>query len=206
MIISKAGTFRILRLFCILCAIAMGFLTLVGTSEDDATDALGIDDSVEADADLTLNPVTVEKQAGPAPLAEGDNCDTTSINAALDAVKDDIEDYDNLDINSVALRYVRGSYTAAWEPLEAMSLTCSLTITGTQSTTIAETAINGTSGSIDETLTQEQIDVINYYLNNRNEEFTYCVECDEGVDAINSYSVTYEVEIGVTVKGDVDVL
>ena len=46
--------------------------------------------------------------------------------------------------------------------------------------------------------------MINYYLANRGEEFTYCVVCDD--TEIDTYSVTYNVEIGVTIKGDVDVL
>jgi hypothetical protein len=204
MIISKAGTFKMLRILGIFCALGMGFMTLVGTSEDDATKAAGIDDSVETDADLTLDPVTVDKVGSTSIMAAGDDCNTLSINSALEAVKDDIENYDKLDISSVKLNYVSGVYTANWLPADVLSFTCSLTITGTQSTTIAETAINGTSGTIDDTLTQAQIDVINYYLANRGETFTYCVVCDDV--ELDSYSVTYEVEIGVTVKGDVDVL
>jgi microcystin-dependent protein len=204
MIISKAGTFKLLRILGIFCAIAMGFVTLVGTSEDDATNAVGVDDSVEANADLTLDPVTVEKVGTTSIMAAGDDCNTISINSALEAVKDDIENYDNLDINSVELRYVSGSYTASWLPAEVTSFSCSLTITGEQSTTIAATAINNASGNLDSTLSQAQIDVINHYLNNRSEEFTYCVVCDDV--ELDSYSVTYEVEIGVKVKGDVDVL
>jgi hypothetical protein len=205
--ISKAGSIKMLRVLAIGCAIAMGFMTLVGTSEDDATDALGIDDSFNETAEFELDPVTVEKP-GVLPasiLAAGDECNTMTIDAALDAVKDDIEDLDKVDIKSVKLNNVQGSYTADWLPL-TKTFSCSLTITGSQDPiTIAETVVNGLEGTIDDTtLTQAQIDVINYYLANRSEEFTYCLVCDD--TDIESYTVTYNVEIGVTIKGDIDVL
>ena len=208
MIISRTGTLRLLRIIGVFCALTMGFLTLVGTSEDDATNALGIDDSVEEDADVQLDPVTVEKTSGIESLAAGDNCNTLSINDALESVKDQIEDFDNIDIDSVKLQYVQGTYTNAnWTPVDITSLTCSLTISGSQPTiTIAETAVNKGSGDLTvEELTTEQREAINHYLANRNETFTYCVECSEGEDSFDTYSVTYNVEIGVTIKGDVDV-
>jgi hypothetical protein len=213
MIISKTGTLKTLRILGILCAIAMGFMTLVGTSEDDATDALGVDDSVEAKADLELEEVTVAKpSASLGILAEIKECNTISVKEALDAVKDDIENYDKLDINSVDLRYVSADYTATWSPAGVTTLACSLTIDGEGTeydTEIFATAfLDGTgtaSGTIDDTaLTTEQLDVLQHYLDNRSETFDYCVVCDE--TDITSYSVTYEVDIGVTVKGDVDVL
>jgi hypothetical protein len=204
MIISKAGTFKMLRILCIFCAIGMGFMTLVGTSEDDATDAAGIDDSFNETATFEMEPVTVEKVGATSIMAAGDDCDTLSINDALDEVKDDIKDFDKLDISSVKLEYVSGDYEASWTPGTVTSFSCSLTINGNESTTIAETAINGSTGTIDDTLTQEQIDVINYYLANRDELFEYCVVCDDV--ELDSYSVTYNVEIGVRIKGDIDVL
>jgi hypothetical protein len=205
MIISKTGTFRILRIIGVFCAIGMGFMTLVGTSEDDATNAIGVDDSFNETATFELEPVTVEKVGATSIMAAGDDCNAMTINDALDAVKDDIKDFDKLDISSVKLEYVHGNYTATWEPGTVTSFTCSLTITGSQDPiTIAETAINGSAGTIDDTLTQAQIDVINYYLAHRSEEFTYCLVCDD--TDIDSYSVTYDVEIGVRIKGDIDVL
>ena len=201
MIISKAGPMRALRILGVICALAMGFMTLVGTSEDDAKKAAGIDTSFDEDAEIELEPVTVEKTAAASIQQAGEDCNTMTINAALEALEDEIDGLDEVDIESVELDYVSGTYTASWTPAEVTSFTCRLTITGTESTTIAETAVNGADGSIDATLTQDQIDVINYYLANRNETFEYCVECDD--EEIDSYSVTYEVDIGVVIEGEI---
>jgi hypothetical protein len=199
MILSKAGKFKTVRFLGVLCAIVMGFLTLVATSEDDAKDIIDID--FNANATFDLEPVTVDRAAVTSIQAAGDDCDTLTINEALAAVEDDIEDLDEVDIDDVELQYVEGTYTATWLPEEVTSFSCSLTITGTNSTTIAQTAINGSGGSLDDTLTQEQRDVINYYLTNRGEEFTYCVVCDD--TEITSYSVTYNVSIGVEIEGTI---
>lgn len=204
MIISKAGAFKMLRIIGIFCAIVMGFVTLVGTSESDVKDAAGIDTSFEKDADIELEPVTVEKSTnGLSIQAAGDDCDTMTIDDALTALENDIENLDQVNIDEIELLYVHGNYTASWSPEDVTSFTCSLTIAGTQSTTIAETAINSTSANqtIDDTLTQAQIDVINFYLANTDEPFTYCVVCDD--TDIDSYNVTYNVEIGVTIKGEI---
>jgi hypothetical protein len=211
MIISKTGTLKTLRILGILCAIAMGFMTLVGTSEDDATDAAGIDDSFNETADIELNPVTASDTDINAALLQplANNCDTMSVNDALAELeaRGDIEDLDNVDISSIKLNYVSGTYSDAyWAPAEVTNFTCSLTITGSQPTiSIAETAVNGGSGTIDDTLSTEDIDAINYYLGHRNEEFTYCVVCDD-TELEAPWGVTYNVEIGVTIKGDIDVL
>jgi len=206
MIISKAGKFKTLRFLGVLCAIVMGFMTLVGCSEDDVKDA--VDDIVDIDfsknAAFELEPVTVEKVSGASIQATGDDCDTLTINDALDAVEDEIEDLDRVDIDTVELEYVEASYSdASWTPADNMSLSCSLTITGSQPTIyIAETVINGASGIIDVALTQDQIDVINYYLSHRNEEFTYCVACDD-TEGIDTYTVTYYIDINVSIDGTI---
>jgi hypothetical protein len=204
MMISKTRTFEMLRILCILCAIGMGFMTLVGTSEDDATDAAGIDDSFEGDVDMSLDPVTASKSSTLSIQADND-CKTITINEALEAVKDQIENYDKLDIKSVKLDYVGGSYTdATWTPLSVPSFGCQLDITGALGNiSVAEKTVNGGSGTLDTVLEQADIDVINDYLDNRNEPFTYCLVCTDA--ELDTYSVTYNVDIGVTVKGDVDV-
>jgi len=202
MIISKAGKFKTLRFFGVLCAIVMGFMTLVGTSEDDAKDLVDID--FNANAEFELEPVTVEKVGGASIQATGDDCDTLTINEALAAVEDEIDDLDQVDIENVQLEYVEASYSdASWTPAENMSLSCSLTITGSQDPiTIAETVINGASGEIDVALTTDQIEVINHYLRNRNEEFTYCVACDD-TGGIDTYTVTYYIDINVSIDGTI---
>ena len=202
MILSKAGTFKTLRFLGIFCAIVMGFMTLVGTSEDDAKDIVDVD--FDANATFELDPITVDQSVNTLSIqAAGEaNCGSLTINEALAAVEDEIEDLDQVDIDDVELRFVEGTYTANWLPDTVASFSCSLTISGSQPTiTIAETAINGTEGPLNDILTEEQIGVINYYLSNRNEAFSYCVTCDDV--ELDSYSVTYNVDIEVTISGTI---
>jgi hypothetical protein len=205
--ISKAGSIKMLRVLAIGCAIAMGFMTLVGTSEDDVTDALNIDDDFDKTVNVELDEVTTTEAdinvgASLQPLA-GNNCGTLTLNQVLADLeaRGDIDDLGKLDISSVTLQDVKGKYTAEWTPDTLASISCKLNISGTQNTTIAGTAINGADGDIDGTLTQPQLDVINYYLENKDEAFDYCVVCDAGPD---TYTVTYDVVIGIRIQGDVD--
>jgi hypothetical protein len=203
MIISKSGKLKALRFLGVFCVIIMGFMTLVGTSEDDAKDTLGLTVDFDEDATLSLDSVTVNDTVNTLSIqAVGDsNCGSTSINGALDAAN--IEDLDRVDIDSVDLNSLEGTYTATWEPDTVTSFTCSLTISGSQpDITIAETVINGATGVIDNLLTQEQIDVINYYLSNRDEVFSYCATCT-GTDEIDTFSVTYDIDLDVNIQGTI---
>lgn len=200
MIITKSGKFKVLRFIGVFCAIIMGFMTLVGTSEDDADDIIDID--FDAEAEVELDPVTVTQASGASIQIAGSDCGTISINGALEELEDEIENLDEVDIDSVDFDYISGTYSdVQWTPNPPATITCSLTITGTQSTTIAETVINGSDGNIDNTLTPDQIAVLNYYLDNRNEEFTYCVTCTD--TELTTYSVTYNVDIGIIIEGTI---
>lgn len=197
---SKSTLIQMFRVVSVLCVLAMGFITLVGTSSDDVADALNID--FDEDATMTLDSVTADENANTgATAALGDsNCDATSINQALNSVDIDEFDIGDAEIDSVELSAIAGTYTATWTPDTVTEFTCSVTITGSQPTiTIAETAINGDSGDLSGLLTQEEIDVINFYLSNRSEEFTYCVTCTD--TELDTYSVTFDIEIDVTIEG-----
>ena len=198
MIITKAGKFKVIRFFCVFFAITLGFLTLVGTSEDDAKDAVDID--FDADADLELDSITVNEGVNTLSImAAGDtNCGTTSINALLDAA--DIDDLDDVDIDRVDLENASGSYTATWTPGTVSSFTCSATVSGSQADiTVDETAILGATGAV--SIDEENIDALEYYLNNRNETFTYCVTCDD--TELDTFSVTYDITIEVNIQGTI---
>lgn len=198
MIITKAGKVNMIRLLCVFFAITLGFLTLVGTSEDDADDIVDVD--FDTDADLELDSITVNEGVNTLSImAVGDaNCGTTSINEALDAA--DIDDLDEVDIDSVELNEVSGTYTATWEPGTVTSFTCSVTVSGSQADiTVDETAINGTEGNI--TVSEENLSALEYYLNNRNESFTYCVTCDD--TELDSFSVTYDITLDVNIEGTI---
>lgn len=199
---SKSTRIHIIRYLGIFCAIVMGFMTLVGTSSDDVKDALNID--VDEDTTMELDSVTVNENVNTlVETAIGDsNCDTTSIDQALNSVDIDPIDINDVDIDSIELNGISGTYTATWTPGTVSTFTCSLTVTGSQTTiTIAETAINGTSGDLSGLLTQEEIDVINYYLANTNETFTYCVTCDD--TALTTFSITYDIELDVNISGSI---
>ncbi len=187
-----------IRFLCVFCAILLGFLTLVGTSEDDADDILDID--FDEDATLELNSVTVDEGVNTLSImAAGDtNCGSTNINAALDAA--DIDELDEVDIESVELNDVSGTYTANWTPDTVTEFTCTVTVSGSQADIIiSETAIDGDSGTI--TVSSESYDELEYYLNNRNETFTYCVTCDDTV--LTTFSVTYDIELDVNIEGTI---
>ncbi len=196
--VSKGSVLKGFRKLGLLCVILIGFMAIVGSDSDDAKDLVNID--FEEDAEITLESVTVDENLRIA-AAAGDNCATTSVKAELKKIEDDIDDLDQIDIKSVALRYLDVEYAAQWFPSSLSGLKCSLTISGEENTSIAEMAINNPSGYQRLDLTAEQIEVINYYLKNRAKEFTYCVECDND-DLINDYTVRYQAELGVTIKGE----
>jgi hypothetical protein len=200
MMISKSTSIQMFRFFGVLCAIVFGFMTLVGTSGEDAADALNID--FDEDASMSLNSVTVNESINTlVDTAIGDsNCSTTSIDDALDSVDIDGIDIGNAEIDSIELNGISGTYTATWTPGSVASFTCSLTITGSQpAITIAETAINGATGDLSDLLTPNQRDVINFYLSNTGEEFTYCVTCTD--TELDTFSVTYDIELDVSISG-----
>jgi len=203
MMILKTGTFKTLRIIAVLLVVALGFVTLVGTSEDDAEDAASdlVEINFDENADLELDAVTAEKPAEASTQAVGDDCNTLTINQALETVEDAVDDLDKVKIENVKLRYVEGTYTAVWTPAAVGTFTCRLRIAGVQDTTIAETVINGGVGDLNNLLTEAQIDVIEYYLANRSEPFTYCLECDDA--ALDSYSVTFNAVIGVNIEGEI---
>ena len=206
MMISKTGTIKTLRMLGFFCAIAMGFMCLVGTSSDDVEDAVGVPDFDEP-ATIELESVTTSFSSGASIMANGD-CDDMSVRDAIAAIEDEIgESLDSLDDLRIRVTGVRGTYTADWEPDTEGPITCRLSITGTQSAEIAVTVIDEVQGSIDGTLDQGDLDAINYYLNEDNwdETFTYCVSCTD-TSGITSYTVTYDVIIDIQVKGDIDVL
>lgn len=163
----------------------------IGDVTEDVVDI--VDGDFEKDFTISLNEITVQK-------ADPERCGTKNVESSLKKLENKIPGLTLLDIDSVSLNYVNASYdNASWTPATE-TLTCRLTITGTQSIEIAETDIDSASGIIDVTLTDEQISVINYYLSNRNEDFTYCLACDDG-NTFDAYSVTYSMDLNVLVKG-----
>lgn len=192
------------RMACIFLVMILGMFLFTACGSDSAEDLVRdvVDLDFDEDAEIELDDVTSEKTVDLAASAVVDGCGTTSVAAELAKLEDEIDDLDKVDIDDVELNYVTATYTATWEPVAITTLTCRLTISGTQNTELEATAINRPSGQISLSLTPDQRDVINYYLSNRNEPFDYCLVCDND-DAIDTYRVTYSVEIGVTISGNI---
>jgi len=195
---QKKRVIKALRRFALLGVILVGFMAIVGSDSDDAKDLVDID--FEEDATIELAPVTADKNLR-ITSAVGDNCGMTSVKAEIKKIENDIDDLDQIDIDSVELRYITVSYLAQWIPASITTLTCKLVISGEKNTSIAEMGINNPSGMSTIDLEDAQLEVINYYLSNRAKEFTYCVECDND-ELIEEFNVIYTAELGVTIKGE----
>lgn len=210
MIIQKAGVLKYLRYLGIFCALTMGFVSIVATSEEDAADALGVDTDFDQDFDLAVNEITVEKTAEPGPAAAYSNCEENlSIQQGIDALEN--SDIDDVDLDSVTLNYLEVRYKdATWQTLAADSLTCSVSLTEVDPPATRD-AYNTTFPSIQIiqnssdwtslTLSDDNKTVINHYLNNRTEEFHICVECDDNAGEITEFSVTVEANLDIKIKG-----
>ncbi len=164
------------------------------TAEDAAKDQ--VDTSFDKDVEFELEPLVAE---GGGTTAKDMDCGTTSVKAELE--KNDVKE-DEVDIDSIDLRFVSGRYSeATWMPEEVTHMACVMTLTGNGATvTIADYDVErGDSEWTEVEVSDDAVQFINYFLNNRNEEFDYCVECSDA----DSYSVTWEVSIGVTVHGEI---
>jgi hypothetical protein len=108
------------------------------------------------------------------------------------------------DIDTITLEYASSNYTVSWEPIAGTptDISCWLTITGlttpAQSVTLAATALNGATGSVD--LNATELEVVNFYLQNRTEQFEYCYTCTS-TEGITDYTANFTFEIGITVSG-----
>lgn len=185
-----------------LAFLAFGLAWLVACDlEDEVKDEVAdqADNDFDENEVIELDPIIydVETQASALDI----ECGTTSANAELDRIG---VDQDQLDIDGIDLRFVEARYrNASWTPAEITEMTCSVTFGGetTGMVTVWELAVNN-GGS-----TWEKIDVsdqaaaaITYYLNHRNEQFSYCAICDDDPD---SAYVEFELNLGVTVHGEV---
>ena len=208
MIIQKAGVLKYLRYLGIFCAITMGFFSIVATSEEDAKDAIGVTVPFEGDAEIELDPVTVEKTDEPAPAAGDPDCPDVTVQAVLDDALDGLVDGITItgsDVDTITLNYANSTYTALWTGTGAPTeISCVLEITGlttpAQSITLAATAIQN-AGPVSVGFNNAELAVINFYLQNRTEQFEYCYTCTSS-DNIDTYDVTFTIDIGVTVEGE----
>lgn len=204
MIIQKAGVLRYLRYLGIFCVIAMGFFSIVATSEDDAADALGIPSS--ADTDLALQSVTVEKGTGGLsvnPFASTTNCGATTIQTELDnsGLSQDLLDL----ASSIEFTQLDIDYTYSVDgALEDLS--CTLTIEYNAAdveigTVTIDTADKSLVSLVNVTVPTTAMEAINYYLAKANWSvpLNYCVVCTD-TDTVQNYTLTYSPTFKVKVS------
>ncbi|MEN8245315.1 MAG: hypothetical protein ABFS43_10485 [Thermodesulfobacteriota bacterium] len=207
MIIQRAGVLKFLRYLGIFCAITMGFFSIVATSEEDAKDALGVEIPFEGDAEIELDPVTVEKADEVAPTEGDPDCPDVTVQQVLDDALAGLIDGVTVtgdDVDTITLNYASSNYTVAWSGAGAVTdITCWLTITGlttpAQSIELDHTVLQNSTGSVH--LDADELAVINFYLQNRTEQFEYCYTCTSTA-GIDDYTAEFTLEIGVTVEGE----
>jgi len=183
----------------ILVLVAFFFFALACDVEDTAEDVAKdqVDTSFDKDVEFQLEPI--EASGGEGTQTLDMDCGTTSVQEQLDEndIQEDDVDIDSIDLNFVAARYL----DATWTPEEVTHMSCVLTLNGDAGSAMVVDANveKGSSEWVNIDVPQEAVDFINYYLDHRSEQFDYCVECSDA----DTYSVTWEVSIGVTVKGEI---
>jgi light-regulated signal transduction histidine kinase (bacteriophytochrome) len=199
-----------------MCILFLSTSIIIGCSDDDAEELVAdiVDIDFNETATLQLNTLSVsqtEQEGQVVAMALATDCPVTSINNEINNL--DFGDVDvnieNLTINSITLNSLSASYVADWDTETTDSLNCELTftrVTDVASETLDETIkatvdveINTTSSGLDTVnVDTEDLDIINYFFNNRDEYFKYCMECDGAPD----FSVDYTLVASVTVDGN----
>jgi hypothetical protein len=192
------------RFFVILFAVVFVFMAcgLVGCewfkekAKEEAKDQ--VDTSFKKDVEFELEPINAT--GGTQTQTLDMDCGKTTVKEELE--KNDVSE-DDVDINSISLQFVEAKYSeATWMPVEVTHMACVMTLWDSDnSVTIMDMDVDKSSAEWTPIeVSADAAHFINYYLENRTEEFNYCVECSDA----DSYSVTWEVKIGVTVKGELN--
>ncbi|RLB97498.1 MAG: hypothetical protein DRH90_23285 [Deltaproteobacteria bacterium] len=205
MIIQRAGVLKYLRYLGIFCALTMGFFSIVATSEDDVEDALDL--TFDKDFDLTVEEITVDKTTETTAAEVFEECELgLTVNDGIANLED--ADVPDMDIDNVTLNAFEARYKdATWDPGNE-TLTCEVSLTqvggdGTNDITVGPITITQSSATWSPwiTITPADVSAINYYLQNRDAAFDLCVECDDNASAIDTFSVTFEVNFDVNIEG-----
>lgn len=222
MIIQKTGVFKFLRYLGIFCALAMGFVSIVATSEEDAADALGIDTSFNETVYLSSGEVTVDKENEVVAEELFKNCSEILSVEGLLMQHEDWEDIQEVDMESQtfpANGKVRVRYKDAMTDPALKAFTCSVRIIETGvplddseratydvSTPSYDVVLQQTTYSdwIDVTPSQELVDAISYFVDPKYQaaEFMVCSYCTVDLNEVDDWSVTTEAEFPLQLKGD----
>ena len=197
MIIQRAGIIKFARYLAIFCAITMGFFCIVATSEDDAEDA--VEEAAAFDEDIEVASVTVTS-GDPAPTSLHKNCELgISINGLATDAGVDTSDIKSIKLNSLSARYRNADITP-----DTGTFTCSATLSGDQNTTFPSIdVVEGNGDWIGATLSQNNLDAVNYYLDNRDAVFDICAVCDADVgNTIEDFTADIEVKMDVEITPD----
>ncbi len=169
-----------------------------GWIEDEVDDAKDDNDDFSEDVEFSFEVTVTEGSDDTEP--SGLSCDMTSVNDLLDDVNIDTGD---ISIDDIELNFIRARYKDAdWTPEDAYVQDCVFAIyAGGEGAIVVESdPVRGGSDWGTITVSDEALSVINYALSHRDEDFYYCAYCDENAD---TYTVEYEVEVGVTVSGEI---
>jgi len=190
---------RLTLVTLIILAFGLGVFLLVACDIEEAAEDAVKDEYGDFEEDVTFEFEPVESTGGEEIQLLDKDCGTTSVNYELE--RHDISE-DDVEIDEVTLRFVEARYSeASWQPPEVGSVSCVLTMEGDAGmVTVVEEDVDKNSGEWTEVNVSDAAQqFINYYLEHRDEEFSYCVVCTDA----DSYTVKYYVKIGVTVEGQI---
>ena len=192
---QHADILSLFRYLAVFVMITMGIMSIVASSSDDASDAVGdIDLGISEDYDLDLAGLTVTDGQ--------EQCGSTNIKDEL--LNAGVSEIAEAAIKKIEINDILVNYKASWEPAGVDSFTCTLTISGDSgSTTFSATTINSNTDTDTGYQTinpdADSLSVIEGYLNNREQTLNYCVQCT-GLDGITTMDVMYDVRLDVHIE------
>ena len=193
---QHADILVLFRYLAVFVMITMGIMSIVASSSDDASDAVGdIDLGISEDYDLDLAGLTVTDGQ--------EQCGSTNIKDEL--LNAGVSEIAEAAIKKIEINDILVNYKASWEPAGVASFTCTLTISGDPGTaTFTATTINDNTNTFSEFQSVSpdaaSLSVVEGFLNNREQTLNYCVQCTD-LDAITMpMDVTYDVRLDVHIE------
>ena len=186
MIMQNIRILKFFRCLAVLCTIAIGFITIVATSDDDVADVIDLD--ISEDYDLEAARLT---------LADGEEevCKSVNIREKLDDAG--VDDIVEAAIKNITINRILVSYRATWNPATITSFTCTLSISGDLGSVIFTTdPINNNTNTPTEPkmidLDGDDASVINGYLQNRDQTIDFCIECS-GLEGTENMDFDFDI-------------
>jgi len=186
--------------FIVILSVVAASLALWGCDaiKDEVEDS--VDKDFEEDSTFGLEITVTEESDDPEPA--GMECGLTTVNEQL--AMHDIDTGD-VDIDDIELNLISAQYRAQWDPPGGTVTNCGVGVwSGGYTGAIFEHDPNGdwvwTEVDIAGDLGQA-VEALNYALDHRDADLYYCAWCND--DGVDTYTVEYEVDIEVTVTGEI---